>query len=432
MPKNKKKRKAHLMDRRKELIKKNKQYQEEQRKFKNKEFAHDQRVKKYKRSIARVPYRYDDNILLIGEGNFSFALGLVKYFQKLQLKYGKNKNNNNNNNNNTGSNSMNRSGDDDDEVAKKMTYNYSNIFATSYDSEEEVYTKYPEAKDIVKELNTNNVNVLHSIDATNLINMKDLLNIVNESKKQKGGDDDDEEEGEDYNSYHDDGGDNSSIKKTKKSNDYNFFNHIVFNFPHTGCGIKDTLQNNRHHQRFLTDFFKSSIPLLAKSSYEEDNNNMKNNKKLIENGQIHITLKKGEPYDSWAVPRVARLAVHGLKLRTQQDFYPELYKGYEHRRTVGGLNLDGDDIINNNTNTNGNVDINNKKKKQKKNHDDLKNKDISKIGSRTYIFQVIDENQERMKQKRRMRMMNNGGNNKKRKKGKGSGSSGKKQDKFLK
>ena len=66
------------------------------------------------------------------------------------------------------------------------------------------------------------------------------------------------------------------------------------------------------------------------------------------------------------------------------------------------------------------------------NHDDLKNKDISKIGSRTYIFQVIDENQERMKQKRRMRMMNNGGNNKKRKKGKGSGSGGKKQDKFLK
>ena len=353
MPKNKKKRKAHLMDRRKELIKKNKQYQEEQRKFKNKEFAHDQRVKKYKRSIARVPYRYDDNILLIGEGNFSFALGLVKYFQKLQVKYG---NKNNNNNNNSGSNSMNRGGDDD-EVAKKTTYNYSNIFATSYDSEEEVYTKYPEAKDIVKELNTNNVNVLHSIDATNLINMKDLLNIVNESKKQKEEeDDDDDDEEEDYNSYHDDGGDNSSTKKTKKSNDYNFFNHIVFNFPHTGCGIKDTLQNNRHHQRFLTDFFKSSIPLLAKSSYEEGNN-MKNNKKLIENGQIHITLKKGEPYDSWAVPRVARLAVHGLKLRTQQDFYPELYKGYEHRRTVGGLNLDSDDINNNNTNTKGNVDI---------------------------------------------------------------------------
>ena len=209
MPKNKKKRKAHLMDRRKELIKKNKQYQEEQRKFKNKEFAHEQRVKKYKRSIARVPYRYDDNILLIGEGNFSFALGLVKYFQKLQVKYG---NKNNNNNNNSGSNSMNRGGDDD-EVAKKTTYNYSNIFATSYDSEEEVYTKYPEAKDIVKELNTNNVNVLHSIDATNLINMKDLLNIVNESKKQKQKEeDDDDDEDEDYNSYHDDGEDNSSTK----------------------------------------------------------------------------------------------------------------------------------------------------------------------------------------------------------------------------
>ena len=30
---------------------------------------------------------------------------------------------------------------------------------------------------------------------------------------------------------------------------------IVFNFPHTGCGIKDTERNVRHHQEFMGAFF---------------------------------------------------------------------------------------------------------------------------------------------------------------------------------
>ena len=116
------------------------------------------------------------------------------------------------------------------------------------------------------------------------------------------------------------------------------------------------------------------MPLLARNAQdvEYDRPNYSNS-----NGQIHVTLKKGEPYDSWAVPRVARLSVHGLKLRTQQDFYPELYKGYEHRRTVGGLVQNDEGESNNSKN---NCSDSDGKIEQ------LANKDISKNwGQNIYI-----------------------------------------------
>ena len=91
------------------------------------------------------------------------------------------------------------------------------------------------------------------------------------------------------------------------------------------------------------------------------------------------------------MPRVARISVHGLKLRTQQDFYPELYKGYEHRRTVGGLVQHGEGESNNGKNS-----CSDSEDKMEQ----LVNKDISKIGARTYIFQVVDENEEKMRKRK--------------------------------
>ena len=72
------------------------------------------------------PFNLTDKILLIGEGNFSFARALLS------------------------------------------TLPPSNITATAYDSEEACYAKYPEAETIVQGLREKGVEVVFDIDATAL------------------------------------------------------------------------------------------------------------------------------------------------------------------------------------------------------------------------------------------------------------------------
>ena len=67
----------------------------------------------------------------------------------------------------------------------------------------------------------------------------------------------------------------------------NTFDRIVFNFPHLGCGVSDKAQSVKLHQDFLTRFLESAHTVLAGD------------------GQLHITVKKGEPYDLWGVPKLA-------------------------------------------------------------------------------------------------------------------------------
>lgn len=80
-----------------------------------------------------IPFTATDNILLIGEGNFSFARALALH-PPPELEF----------------------------------LPASNIIATAYDSEEECYAKYPEAKEIVGALREKGVIVLFRVDATKL------------------------------------------------------------------------------------------------------------------------------------------------------------------------------------------------------------------------------------------------------------------------
>jgi 25S rRNA (uracil2634-N3)-methyltransferase len=80
-----------------------------------------------------VPFRPVDRILLVGEGNFSFARALVC---------------------------------DPPTVLQHLPP--SNVTATAYDSEEECYEKYPEAVGIVQALRAKGSEVLFSVDATKL------------------------------------------------------------------------------------------------------------------------------------------------------------------------------------------------------------------------------------------------------------------------
>ncbi len=125
------------------------------------------------------------------------------------------------------------------------------------------------------------------------------------------------------------------------------FDRVVFNFPHTGCGIKDRDRNIADQRRLIRQFFLSALSVLAPD------------------GEIHITIKRGtvnlflnaepghtydhnflhrnrlselcdvviyemhctgEPYDSWQVCGIAR-DCHELHLQHGFNFWPHIYPG---------------------------------------------------------------------------------------------------------
>ena len=93
------------------------------------------------------------------------------------------------------------------------------------------------------------------------------------------------------------------------------FERIIFNFPHAGSGIKDQQRNIATNQALLRGSFTSASALLCGG------------------GQLHVTLKRGEPYDSWSAVPLAKLC--GLRVAHCTPFSSATYPGYEHRRTIG-------------------------------------------------------------------------------------------------
>ncbi|KAL5494682.1 hypothetical protein ACEPAI_143 [Sanghuangporus weigelae] len=86
---------------------------------------------------STIPFQPTDTILLIGEGNFSFARALLSHPSLQYLPP-------------------------------------QNVTATSYDSEETCYDKYLDAREIVKDLRRRGAEILFSVDATNLERCKPL------------------------------------------------------------------------------------------------------------------------------------------------------------------------------------------------------------------------------------------------------------------
>lgn len=86
-----------------------------------------------RRPPAIIPFKPTDTILLVGEGNFSFTRALVA-----------------------------------DPPSSLQYLPPGNITATTYDSEEECYRKYPGAQEIIQYLRGRSVEVLFEVDATKL------------------------------------------------------------------------------------------------------------------------------------------------------------------------------------------------------------------------------------------------------------------------
>lgn len=183
-------------------------------------------------TLVVMPYKLEQKLLLVGEGNFSFTAALA------------------------------------DKLGSAR-----DIVATSFDHKDTLEKKYPDAAEFENDIEALGGQVDHGVDATQLHKCESLV-----------------EAGP--------------------------WDCVIFNFPHVGFGIKDQLKNIRANQEMLRDFLASATTMLHGT------------------GEIHITIKRGEPYESWKVVKLGTETA-GLKLKNAFDFVPAQYPKYRHRRTLG-------------------------------------------------------------------------------------------------
>lgn len=201
-----------------------------------------------------IPFTKTDTVLLVGEGDLSFAVSCIKsgYVDPTKL------------------------------------------IVTSYDaSPTELIHKYPKTFPQNNEfLKNEGIEVMYKVDATDLIR-------------------------------------SMKVKKTKIFPKVDF---IVFNFPHTGRGMKDMDRNIRDHQLLVLGYFKSSIELFGnlekKNTKPSDLNVMGKEEK---EPKIVLSVFEGEPYDSWNIKSLSKTL--GLKVERSGKFQWGAFEGYEHKRT---------------------------------------------------------------------------------------------------
>lgn len=189
-----------------------------------------------------------------------------------------------------------------------------NIIATSYDdSVSELELKYPHSfRENYDFLIKSGVKVLFKVDVT------DLIKSMTISKR------------------------NTWAKLLGPTWKYKTLQNIMFNFPHTGKGIKDQDRNIAEHQQLIFAYFRSckklfelvNSPILqSKNSYEQGYTSSQGNSGLSPEGygKIILSVFTGEPYDSWLIKSLAK--DNGLCVRRSHKFKWEQYPEYHHRRT---------------------------------------------------------------------------------------------------
>ncbi|KAK9370234.1 hypothetical protein V1509DRAFT_617158 [Lipomyces kononenkoae] len=93
------------------------------------------------------------------------------------------------------------------------------------------------------------------------------------------------------------------------------FDCCIFNFPHTGSGITDQDRNILKNQELLHGFFQSVSSVISPS------------------GRVVVTLFDGLPYSLWNLKELAKAS--GFDTVRSGKFVWEHYEGYKHRRTSG-------------------------------------------------------------------------------------------------
>lgn len=267
-----------------------------------------------------IPFTQWDRVLLIGEGDFSFALSLSRH------------------------------------------HNISNIVATCYDSNEALKEKYPDATATVATLIRPN-NETTPTERTGC--EPDVWNGFSPAQS-----DDDEQKMHDSPLANKERSNTNAVvhfdidatklstihKKTLRP--HAPFTKIVFNFPHVGGLSTDVNRQVRSNQQLLVDFFRSAKPLLATAAdpaksvvtrpedeRDDENYGMQDGgdeedtasqqAEYLKHGKILVTLFEGEPYTLWNIRDLARHS--GLKVVESFKFPWSAYPGYLHARTIGEI-----------------------------------------------------------------------------------------------
>ncbi|KIW16608.1 hypothetical protein PV08_03796 [Exophiala spinifera] len=275
----------------------------------------------------KVPFTKFDNVLLVGEGDFSFSLSL------------------------------------------KQHHKVNQITATCYDSKEALESKYPSVAQTVRRLaGSSHEFPTKEIPGDDSDSTKADVHVGGEDTEWNGfsppplspspaspGD----EAGETTSKipkvnllY---GVDATKLLSTHKKalRPYGPFTKIVFNFPHVGGLSTDVNRQVRYNQELLVGFLKGAKDLLStparpakvikSETYDEDDeldeaevsdNETRRDPGAV-SGQILVTLFEGEPYTLWNIRDLARHS--GLKVIESFKFPWSAYPGYQHARTIGDI-----------------------------------------------------------------------------------------------
>ena len=92
---------------------------------------------------------------------------------------------------------------------------------------------------------------------------------------------------------------------------------VLFNFPHIGYGVMYQALNILQNLQLMSHFFAAAKSVIDSKT----------------NGSIVVSLFEGLPYSQWSLKALAK--AQGLSLRRSLNFDWDLFKGYNHRLTAG-------------------------------------------------------------------------------------------------
>lgn len=222
-------------------------------------------------------YHSGQNILLVGEGNLSFALALVTLF--------------------------------DGEGG--------NILATSLDRQGIARSAYPDCEDVEETLRASGTGVRFGVDVED----PDVLKRVAKEWWAAGDEPNDRTAAGGGGGGGGSGGGSGGHGQTVRGGGggagpggfFRGFDRVVWNFPDRGVGTVGALAV-RANQDALAAFFREAKGLLAKE------------------GEVHVAMVGDAARATWNVAGVA--ARGGLAYRASLDFAPDAFPGYQHFRTL--------------------------------------------------------------------------------------------------
>ncbi|EJT81953.1 hypothetical protein GGTG_01927 [Gaeumannomyces tritici R3-111a-1] len=223
-----------------------------------------------------IPFSSSDSILLVGEGDLSFARSLVEHHGCVDV-------------------TATVLEKDLDELVAKYPHAAENVKAIESSS------PTPPAgcdADASSARSTKSNRVLFGVDARK---MAPLPGGKQRSKQTGGGG----------------GGSGSGSGSNSSTKTGTCWDRIVFNFPHVGGKSTDVNRQVRYNQELLVDFFGSASARRC----------------LAPGGAIVVTLFEAEPYTLWNVRDLARHS--GLQVGRSFAFSAGAYPGYRHARTLG-------------------------------------------------------------------------------------------------